>query len=72
MKKIERKIKIKWLNVLLLLILLFAIGIILHDAYMVGIYSIISGQTISWTWYGFLTFIGAIFVSESIIDYLDL
>ena len=61
--------KVKWKNVIKLLILLLSIIVILHDLYMLTFASWISGQLYGWTWYGLLTFI--LFCSIASMIYED-
>ncbi|MBQ7307317.1 MAG: hypothetical protein IJW82_02210 [Clostridia bacterium] len=71
MKKNKKKLKIKWKNVSLAVILLMCIGLILHDIFMITIYSWITGNLYGWTWLGLLTFILAIGIGGEIIEYFD-
>lgn len=52
----KKTLKVKWLNVLLALIFIFASYIVLHDTYMLTIHSWITSEVIGWTWLGFITF----------------
>lgn len=49
--------KIKWVNVLKIILFMVCLGIILHDVYMLTIYSSITGKLCTYTWFGFLTFL---------------
>lgn len=71
MKRKNKKFKIKWKNVSLAVILLMCIGLILHDIFMITIYSWITGNLYGWTWLGLLTFILAIGIGGEIIEYFD-
>lgn len=53
----KKKLKIKWINVIKLIVFIFCISMILHDMYMLTIGSWVTGNLYGWTWYGFLTFI---------------
>ena len=66
MKKIRR---IKWKNIMLLLLLLIATSIVLHDTYILTINSWITSETATWTWYGFITFILAFILMEKTGEY---
>lgn len=48
--------KIKWVNVIKLFLFLFFGGLVLHDVYMLTLYSLITGQYWSWSWNGLATF----------------
>lgn len=67
-KKIKKR-RIKWGNIGLLIVLLFCIGLVAHDIYMIAIQPWINGKMAGWTWFGFGTFILAIFVGGTIIEY---
>ena len=67
--KRTKKIKIKWGNIGLLALLLLCASIVIHDLFMLTIYSWISGNMYGWTWFGFLTFILAFAVGGEIIEY---
>lgn len=60
--------KIKWKNLFKLIILLICISTILHDLYMLTIYSWISNTTVSWTSFGLLTFVLSGLLSEYLIE----
>lgn len=64
-----KKVKIKWLNVGKLILFIFCICTILHDLYMVTLYSYISGSMYGWSSYGFLTFI--LFCIVAVVIYED-
>lgn len=51
----KKKLKIKWGNVFKALIFVFCVGMILHDFYMLTIYSFITGNFCSLTWFGVIT-----------------
>ncbi len=67
--KRTKKIKIKWGNIGLLALLLLCASVVIHDLFMLTIYSWISGNMYGWTWFGFLTFILAFAVGGEIIEY---
>lgn len=69
MKRTRKKLKIKWGNIALLGVLLLCAYIVIHDMFMLTIYSWITGQMLGWTWLGFITFIISFAVSGEIIEY---
>lgn len=64
-----KKVKIKWKNVLLLILLLISLGVALYDTYILTINSWITSEIATWTWYGFITFILAFVTMEKIGEY---
>ena len=60
--------KIKWLNVMKSIIFILCVYMILHDLYMLTIYSTITGKLYGWTWLGFITFILFFVVASMIYD----
>lgn len=60
------KAKINYKNVLKLVILIFCLGVIIHDMYMLLIYPLISKTLTQFTLYGFLTFVLSIHISLNI------
>lgn len=64
-----KKNKVKWKNVLLLILLLISLGVVLHDTYILTINSWITSKTVTWTWYGFITFILSFVTMEKIGEY---
>ena len=70
MKKKKKRLKIKWKNIALLLILLVCAGLVIHDVYMLTIYSWITGRMAGWTWFGFLTFLLAFAIGGEILEYI--
>lgn len=60
------KTKINYKNVLKLVILIFCLGVIIHDMYMLLIYPLISMTLTQFTLYGFLTFVLSIHISLNI------
>ena len=63
--------KLNWKNIGLAILFILAIGVIGHDLYLVGVKSIITGTTISWTWFGFITFGIAVLTAEVIYQYFE-
>ena len=70
MKRTKKRLKIKWKNIALLLILLVCAGLVIHDVYMLTIYSWITGRIAGWTWFGFLTFLLAFAIGGEILEYI--
>ncbi len=70
MKRTKKRLKIKWKNIALLLILLVCAGLVIHDVYMLTIYSWITGRMAGWTWFGFLTFLLAFAIGGEILEYI--
>ena len=56
-----RKIKIKWNNVIKLIVMLICLVIVVRDMYMVSISQFFTGELVGWTWFGFLTFLTSFF-----------
>lgn len=67
----KKKIRIKWKNVALIIILLLCAALIIHDFYMIAIQPWINGRSAQWTWFGFVTFILAFIIGGAIIDYFN-
>ena len=65
----RKKLKIKWKNVVKLIVFIFCISMIFHDLFMLTIGSWISGNLYSWTWFGFITFL--LFCSIACMIYAD-
>jgi len=57
--------KIKWINVIKLLIAMLCVGLIIHDTV------IVTFTFAGWTWYGFVTFILAFVILGEIYDDFD-
>jgi len=53
----KKRLKIKWVNVIKLIVFIFCISMILHDIFMLTIYGWVTGNLYGWTWLGFITFI---------------
>lgn len=69
MKRNKKKLKIKWKNIALLIVLLMCAYIVGHDLFMLTIYSWVKGVSCGWTWFGFLTFLLAFAIGGEIIEY---
>lgn len=69
MKKNKKNLKIKWENVALLGVLLICTYLVLHDLFMVTIYTWISGNIYGWTWLGITTFMIAFSIGAMIIEH---
>lgn len=54
-----KRVKIKWKNVLKVLVMLVCLVFILYNVYMLTFYCFFTGKLIGWTWTGFFTFISA-------------
>lgn len=67
----KKRIKINLKNLAVLVIATIAAYVILHDVYMLSIYSWINKITVSWTWFGLLTWIISIAVLSLCYDYID-
>ena len=63
--------KVKWLNVLEALLFLGSLAVIIHDLFMVTVYSWFTSQLVGWTWFGFGTFILAFMVAGLIFEDLE-
>ncbi len=70
MKRTKKRLKIKWKNIALLIILLVCGAVVIHDLYMLTIYSWITGKMASWTWFGFGTFLLAFWIGGEIVEYI--
>lgn len=62
--------RIKWGNVIEMGVLLICLSIILHDIVLI-LYGIVSGLSISWTTYGFITFLLLTSLASTIMDDFD-
>lgn len=65
-----KKRKICWLAVVEVILFLISLAVIVHDFYMVTIYSWIHSITVSWTWFGLGTLFIAFMVAS--VAYEDL
>lgn len=63
-----KKYKFNWGNLVLILILIVCIGIIIHDLYHF-VKSFITGNFVSFTYFGIFTFMGSFIVIGEILDY---
>ena len=70
MKK-NRRLKINWENAALIVVLIICASIVIHDVFMLTVYSWITENTCGWTWFGFLTFLLACFIGGEIIEYFS-
>lgn len=71
MKRTNKKIKIKWKNVLLLMLLLLCAYVVAHDVFMLTVYPLVTDKYVGWTWFGFATFIMAFALGGVIVEYID-
>ena len=71
MKRTNKKIKIKWKNVLLLMLLLLCSYVVAHDVFMLTVYPLVTDKYVGWTWFGFATFIMAFALGGVIVEYID-
>ena len=62
--------RIKWKNLLVMIALIISLIVVLHDAYYLTIYSTITGNLYSFSWYGLITFIVAIGIGGASYVYL--
>lgn len=60
--------KIKWLNVIKLMLLIFSIVMILKDLYYMTWYSWEREIISCWTWYGFITFFIYCCIAGAVIE----
>lgn len=67
--KRENKVKKIYKNILLLMILILCTIIVIHDLYLIVIKPWVTGDTCGWTFFGFITFILAIYIGGYIIEY---
>ena len=66
----KAKRKINWLAVIEALLFLGSLAVIIHDFYMVTIYSWIHSTLVGWTWFGLGTLFIAFMVAS--VTYEDL
>ena len=64
----RRRIKLKWKNIGKAVIFLFCLGFIIYDLYMLLFYPFISKRLMEWTFFGFITFIGAFWLMTYIFQ----
>jgi hypothetical protein len=60
--------RIKWLNVMKLILLVFSIVMILKDLYYITWYSWEREIITTWTWYGFITFFIYVSIVGAVIE----
>ena len=65
----KKRLKIKWLNVFKLIALILCVGLIVHDIYVITIYSYITNTPHAFTWFGLSVFTTALIIAITI--YLD-
>lgn len=63
--------KIKWLNVLEMLIFIGCLALVIHDLYMITIYSWIKSISVGFTWFGLGTFVLALMGIGTIYEDLE-
>lgn len=63
--------RVKWLNVLEIVGFIGCLALIVHDLFMVTIYSWITSNMVGWTWFGFVTFVVAIMIASITFDDLE-
>ena len=66
----KAKRKINWLAVIEAILFLGSLAVIIHDFYMVTVYSWIHSITVGWTWFGLGTLFIAFMVTS--VTYEDL
>lgn len=54
-----KRVKIKWRNVLKVLVILVCLVFVLYNLYLVGLSHFFTGHLVGWTWTGFFMFITA-------------
>lgn len=67
----NKKRKIKWINVALTIVLIICASIVLHDLYVILLEPIFTSMVRGWTWYGLITFVIALVICGFIIDYFS-
>ena len=55
--------KIRWNRLIVLIIFIASSILILHDIYFISIRVLFTGETCGWTYFGLITFRGAIYVT---------
>lgn len=68
-KKKIVKVKIRLGNLALMLLMISCFFLMIHDFYMMTIFSYVTGSTVGWTWFGFGTFLLAASVGSILYDY---
>lgn len=72
MKKIKMILRrVDWFNALQMIAATIAVGIILKDAFMMTIYSFITGQSIGLDYYGMLVWVICFGVITNFVNTLD-
>lgn len=66
----KAKRKVNWLAVIEIAMFLGSLVLIIHDLFMVTVYSWFNSITVGWTWFGIGTFFIAIMVAD--VTYEDL
>lgn len=64
----KKKTKLNWRNISKIIVFVICLGFIMYDFYMLMIYPLITGQMISWTMIGFISFVAALFMLVSIYE----
>ena len=64
----KKKTKLNWRNISKVIVFVICLGFIMYDFYMLMIYPLITGQMISWTMIGFISFVAALFMLVSIYE----
>lgn len=64
----KKKIKVRWKNLGLAMVILLCLLVIVHDMYMITVYSWLTGTTVSFTYFGFITFVLAIGLGETAFE----
>ena len=60
--------KIKWRNVGKLFVFIISTITVLHDLYMVTVYTTLTGKLMGWTYFGFITFCIALYFAYTIYE----
>ena len=64
----KKKTKLNLRNISKVIVFVICLGFIMYDFYMLMIYPLITGQMISWTMIGFISFVAALFMLVSIYE----
>ena len=64
----KKQTKLNWRNISKVIVFVICLGCIMYDFYMLMIYPLITGQMISWTMIGFISFVAALFMLVSIYE----
>ncbi len=65
----NKKRKLNWNNIALLIILIVSTIIVLHDLYVIVIMPWVNNILLSWTWCGLFTFMISLYFVIEITDY---